>query len=879
MNNHENPQKVFLKDYQQTPFSIETVDLHFDLHDTHTDVTTLLKMNRRDNNTSPLVLVGDGLELLKISMNGKDLATSEYTASANELRIEKCPNSFDLITTVRILPHLNKSLMGLYKSDALFCTQCEAEGFRKITYFYDRPDVMSIFTATIAADKTKFPVLLANGNFVEKGELPENRHFVKWLDPFKKPSYLFALVAGNLSCLRDTHTTTSGRKVDLEIFAVEKDMPKCHHAMTSLKQSMKWDEDVYGRECDLDNYKIVAVNDFNFGAMENKGLNIFNVSAVLANSEMAPDGSFERVQGVVAHEYFHNWTGNRVTCREWFQLCLKEGLTCFRDQEFSADLNSRPVKRIADVVHLRAAQFQEDSGPMAHPARPESFIDITNFYTVTVYEKGAELCRMMRTLLGPQGFRKGTDLYFERHDGQAVTVEDFVKALADGSGKDLTQFMQWYRQAGTPIVKIDRTYNAANKTFTLKVSQHTPPTPDGSEKKPLHMPMLTSLITRDGKEVPLRLRGEKSALGSERVLELTQPTHEFIFEDVHSEPVPSVFRSFSAPVHVEANLSDEELLFLLANETDAFNRWDAGQRILTTKLLALASDAHQGKTLKIDDSVLDALFATVQNPKLDNSFKALMLSLPGLDELSQKQTEICMSSLHKAHNFVREKFAHRFHSQMAEMYLALKESGPYIFSAEAVGRRSLKNSLLDFLSLTNEARYLDLAVAQYRSATNMTDERAAISILASTNAPERAEIISDYYKRWKHEPLVLDSWFRLQAAANRPNVLADVQMLLKHPDFNITNPNRARSIFMTLCVLNQPAFHAPNGEGYRIIVDGVIAADAHNPNLSSRIAREFSQWKRLEPKQKELCKKELERLAAQKLTKELFEIVQNLLTK
>jgi aminopeptidase N len=458
-------------------------------------------------------------------------------------------------------------------------------------------------------------------------------------------------------------------------------------------------------------------------------------------------------------------------------------------------------------------------------------------------------------------------------------VEDFVKALADGSGRDLTQFMQWYRQAGTPVVKISREYNASAKTYTLKVSQHTPPTPDGSEKKPLHMPMLTSLITRDGKEVHLRLRGETAPQGGERVLELTEASHEFVFEDVASEPVPSLFRGFSAPVHVQIEYTDAEILFLLANETDAFNRWDAGQRILSAILLNLADLSKQGKPLQVDNAVLDALFAAVRNPKLDNSFKALMLSLPGLDELSQKQAEICMESLHKARNFVRQKLAERFHGEMSEMYLALKESGSYVFSAEAVGRRSLKNSLLEFLSLTAKPQYLDMAVAQYRSATNMTDERAALAVLVSTDAPQRAEILQDYYTRWKLEPLVLDSWFRIQGTADRPSVLADIAALLKHPDFTITNPNRARSLLMGLSTFNLPAFHAASGEGYRIVADGVLAADAHNPNLSSRMAREFSQWKRLEPKQKALCKKELERLAEQKLSKELFEVVQNLLTK
>ncbi len=542
------PEPIFLKDYMPTPFALETVDMHFELHDEETFVTTALKLMRRGKNTEPLVLAGEDLQLLWVELNGKVLDESEYKVSPQELRIENLPHSFELKTRVRIMPHLNKSLEGLYKSAKLFCTQCEAEGFRRITYFYDRPDVMAVYTTTLEADKAKYPVLLGNGNFVKRADLPDGRHAVTWHDPFKKPSYLFALVAGNLDVLKSEYTTKSGRKVALEIYAVEKDIAKCHHAMESLKQSMKWDEDVYGRECDLDCYMIVAVSDFNAGAMENKGLNIFNVSAVLASPEMAPDAAFSRVQGIVAHEYFHNWTGNRVTCRDWFQLCLKEGLTRFRDQEFSADLNSRAVERIGDVVALRSNQFVEDAGPNAHPVRPEKFIDISNFYTATVYEKGAELCRMLRILVGADGFRKGTDLYFERHDGQAVTVEDFVDAIATASGKDLSQFMQWYRQAGTPVVQANGNYNAAERTYTLVVSQQTNPTPDGTEKLPLHMPMVTALLGRDGREIPLRLKGCSAPRLPEMVLELKEAKHEFVFEDVPVKPVPSLFRGFSAPV-------------------------------------------------------------------------------------------------------------------------------------------------------------------------------------------------------------------------------------------------------------------------------------------------------------------------------------------
>ncbi len=877
----QRPQTIYLKDYQPTPYSLEKVDLYFDLHDEETFVTSTLSFRRRGSLAQPLVLVGEDLELKSVQLNGKTLNPSEYSATKQELRIENVPAEFELKTQVRILPHLNKTLEGLYKSAKLFCTQCEAEGFRRITYFYDRPDVMAIYTTTLEADKTKYPVLLGNGNFVQKGDLAKGRHFVTWHDPFKKPSYLFAVVAGDLNVLRDEYVTKSGRKVALEIFAIEKDIPKCYHAMESLKQSMKWDEDVYGRECDLNCYMIVAVSDFNAGAMENKGLNIFNVSAVLASPEMAPDVSFGRVQGVVAHEYFHNWTGNRVTCRDWFQLCLKEGLTCFRDQEFSADLNSRPVKRISDVVMLRSSQFSEDAGPNAHPARPDKFIDISNFYTATVYEKGAEICRMLRILLGVDGFRKGTDLYFERHDGQAVTVEDFVAALADANGKDFSQFLQWYRQAGTPVVHVERRYVASQRTYTLVVSQKTNPTPDGSEKHALHMPMVTALLGGDGRELPLKLKGETKASGTERVLEIREARQEFVFEDVAAEPVPSLFRGFSAPINLELSYSDAELIFVMANDSDPFNRWEAGQKILSAKILALADDAKAGRELHIDNNILRALYASVQNKQLDDHFKSLMLTLPSVDVLMQKQSVMDVASLYTARKFVERKLAENFAGDMFELYgvLAASEPEKYQFEAKAVGRRTLKNKLLSYLCGIGGKRYWDLAAKQFYAARHMTDERAALAVLGSTESSERAPALDHYFKKWSHEELVVDSWFQIQTIADRENVLSDIRKLLAHPNFTLENPNRARSVLMALPALNPRAFHHPSGEGYAILAENVGKIAKLNPGVASRIAKEFGLWKKLEPVQREKCRVEIEKLSKQDLPKQVFEVVSNLLNR
>lgn len=874
------PKAIHLKDYQPTPFAVDSLDLRISIFESETLVVARSQVRRTGAASAPLVWAGEELALLSVSLDGRTLKESDYTASPTELRIDNVPDSFVIETKVRIFPQTNTTLEGLYKSGDLFCTQCEAEGFRRITYFYDRPDVMTVYTTTIEASKEQYPVLLGNGNCTASGELEGGRHWVTWHDPFKKPSYLFAIVAGRLDCLREKFRTQSGRSVDLEIYAVSRDISKCQHAMNALKMAMRWDEEKYGLECDLDNFKIVAVSDFNAGAMENKGLNIFNVSLVLANKDIATDAGFSSIVDVIGHEYFHNWTGNRVTCRDWFQLCLKEGLTTFREQQFSEDMNSAAVNRIESVISFRAEQFKEDAGPMAHPVRPDSFIDISNFYTMTVYEKGAELCRMLKTLLGDILWRKGTDLYFSRHDGQAVTMEDFISCLAEAAQRDLSGFMQWYRQAGTPVITIQRRYSPEKKQYTLNVTQHTPPTADGSEKKPLLMPMLSSLIDKQGQEIPLRLSGEISPAGTQRVLELSQECQTFVFEDILSEPLPSLFRGFSAPVLVNIDLTNEELLFLLAHEGDTFNRFEAGQQLLTQTILSLADDLRNGRAPVIPTQVMDALFASVRHPALDDHFKALMLHLPELSVLFQKVKEIDVPSLDGAREFFRRSFAQRFESELVAMLDHLGNDAHYAYETKAVGRRSLKKTLLAYLSALEKDAHLQRAFELYAHSDNLTDRLTALQIIESSHDARRESLVSDFYQRWKHEELVVNKWFSVQAISRHTDVLKNVRRLTEHPDFHLTNPNRMRSLLAALAYANLSAFHHSSGEGYKIIVEQLAKLVRMNPQAASRLARGFSDWKKLEPKQRSLCKASLDQLAAlENLPKDFFEVIDNIINK
>jgi len=873
----DNPPTIYLKDYTPPEFAIDQIELRFELGDAHTDVTSDLKVHaiRRDGNMpTTLSLFGVELELLALKLNGEEVGKDRYEVEGEVLTISGVPDKFDLQVVTRIYPQNNTSLEGLYVSNNKFCTQCEAEGFRKITYYPDRPDVMAPFTTTLVADKKKYPVLLSNGNLVDKGDLDGGQHFATWKDPFKKPSYLFALVAGNLDCLEDKFTTASGRDVTLQLFVEPGNLDKTRHAMDSLKHAMQWDEQRFGLEYDLDIYMIVAVGDFNMGAMENKGLNIFNTAYVLAKPETATDNDYEGIEGVIAHEYFHNWTGNRVTCRDWFQLSLKEGLTVFRDQEFSADMGSAAVKRISDVRMLRAMQFAEDGGPMAHPVRPESYVEINNFYTVTVYEKGAEVVRMYQTLLGRDGFRKGMDLYFERHDGQAVTTDDFRAAMADANNVNLEQFSRWYSQAGTPVVEVESNYDESKNKFTLTLKQTCPQTPGQAEKLPFHIPFAVGLLDKNGNEIPLQLEGEKSAGDSTRVLEFRESQQSFTFIKVSSPPVPSLFRGFSAPVKIKSDLSNEALSFLLANDNDAFNRWDAGQQLSLNILLQLMDDIENGRPLKLDPAFVEAIQKTLLSTTLDPALIAETLALPGEGYLIELSTPANPDTVHNARKFVRTELAKSLYTDFLSVYEANRGKGEYRYAAEDAGRRSLKNICLGYLSMLEDEVAIQRCMQQYLQADNMTDTLAAMAPLNNIDCPERAEVLQKFYDQWTGEALVINKWFSLQASTSLPDAYERVQELMNHPDFDIRNPNRVRSLVGAFSRGNPLRFHGADGKGYQFLADQVLRLDSLNPQVASRMVGVFNNWRKFEPNRQKLMQQQLERiLAMPDLSKDVHEIV------
>ena len=873
----DNPPTIFLKDYTPPEFAIDQVDLRFELGENHTDVTSELKIRAIETGgriPTTLTLHGQELELIELVLNGHPVDSKQYRAKGEMLLINEVPEKFQLKVVTRVYPQNNTSLEGLYVSNNKFCTQCEAEGFRKITYYPDRPDVMAPFTTTLVADKAKYPVLLSNGNLVERGDLDDGRHFATWKDPFKKPSYLFALVAGNLDCLEDSYTTASGRKVKLELYVEPGNLDKTRHAMDSLKHAMRWDEKRFGLEYDLDIYMIVAVGDFNMGAMENKGLNIFNTAYVLAKPDTATDHDYEGIEGVIAHEYFHNWTGNRVTCRDWFQLSLKEGLTVFRDQEFSADMGSAAVKRINDVRMLRAMQFAEDAGPMAHPVRPESYVEINNFYTVTVYEKGAEVVRMQHTLLGAQKFRAGMDLYFERHDGQAVTTDDFRSAMADANGADLAQFRRWYSQAGTPEVSVTSNYDEQSQQFTVHLKQSCPETPGQADKEPFHIPFALGLLDAQGKDIPLQLEGEPSAGNTTRVLEFTQAEQQFKFINVPASPVPSLFRGFSAPVKIESGLSNEQLSFLLANDSDPFNRWDAGQQLSINILLQLMKDIENAQPLRLDPDFIEAVRKTLLSAKLDPALIAETLVLPGEGYLIELSTPADPDAVHQAREFVRTELAAALQNEFLEVYEANRSDDAYQYNSVDAGRRSLKNICLSYLSLVADEEAIARCMQQYRQADNMTDSLAAIAPLNNIDCPERGQVLREFYDRWKGEALVINKWFSLQASSSLPDAFKYVQALMKHPDFDIRNPNRVRSLVGAFSRGNPLRFHSPDGSGYRFIADQVLKLDPLNPQVASRMVGVFNNWRKFEPVRQGLMKEQLKRiLATPDLSKDVHEIV------
>jgi len=879
----EQPKMIYLKDYQAPEYLIDETHLTFELFDDHSLVHAQLVMRRnpaRGAGLPPLVLDGQLLELLSVKLADVDLTASDYELTPDSLTVQPKSETFTLDTSVKIHPETNTALEGLYKSSGMFCTQCEAEGFRKITYYLDRPDVMSSFTTTVIADKQDFPILLSNGNPVGAGPEGEGRHWITWEDPFKKPAYLFALVAGDLWCIEDTFVTMTERKVTLRIYVEQENIDKCQHAMDSLKKSMRWDEEVYGREYDLDIFMIVAVNDFNMGAMENKGLNIFNSSAVLARAETATDAAHQRVEAIVAHEYFHNWSGNRVTCRDWFQLSLKEGFTVFRDSGFSADMNSATVKRIQDVAYLRTHQFAEDAGPMAHAVRPDSFIEISNFYTLTVYEKGSEVVGMIHTLLGADGFRKGSDLYFERHDGQAVTCDDFVKAMEDANGVDLTQFKRWYSQAGTPRLSVSESYDADAKTYTLTFRQSAPTTPGqpGEEKKPFVIPVSLGLLDKQGKEIALRLQNESAAVGTSRVISVTEAEHSFTFVDVAEQPLPSLLRGFSAPVKLSFPYNRDQLMFLMQHDTDGFNRWDAGQQLSVQVLQELIAQHQKGEKLVMDQRLITALGTVLADESLDQAMVAEMLSLPGEAYLTEISEVADVDAIHAAREFARQQLANNLSDALWKRYQTnreLSKQTAYVAESEHFARRALQNIALSYLMLTQKPEVLAAAIEQFDSADNMTERLTALAVLV--NSPfeeEKAKALAVFAENFKDNALVMDQWFSVQAGSTLPGGLERVKALMQHPAFTMKNPNKVRALIGAFAGQNLINFHAADGSGYRFLADLVIELNGFNPQIASRQLAPLTRWRKYDDKRQALMKGELERIRASgQLSPDVFEVV------
>ena len=861
----EEARPVRLEDYRPPDWLVETVELDVTLDPVATRVraTLTLRPNGKRATPAPLMLDGDALDLRALKLDGAALPPEQFVATADRLTIAQPPHRpFRLEIETVVDPSANTQLMGLYRSGPIYCTQCEAEGFRRITYFPDRPDVMAVYTTRIEAEKADAPVLLANGNLIASGDVPgTSRHFAVWHDPFPKPSYLFALVGGKLARVEDRFRTMSGREVTLRIYVEPGKEARCAYAMDSLKRAMRWDETAFGREYDLDIFMIVAVSDFNMGAMENKGLNVFNDKYVLASPETATDGDFDRIEAIIAHEYFHNWTGNRITCRDWFQLCLKEGLTVFRDQEFSADARSRAVERISDVRGLRAHQFMEDAGPLAHPVRPRLYHEINNFYTATVYEKGAEVVRMLKALLGPETFRQGMDLYFTRHDGEAATIEQFVQCFADVSGADLAQFMLWYSQAGTPELVATGGYDADAKTYRLDVAQTVPPTPGQLTKEPMAIPLAIGLVGRDGRDLPLKLRDGRTI--ERGVLKLTKPAETFVFGDIAEPPVPSLNRGFSAPIKLIANLSADDLRFLAAHDADAFNRWQALQTLATRLLLDNVASLRAAKDARQDSGLLHALDAILDDGTLEPAFVALALTLPGESDLAREiGRDVDPDAIFAARSGLRAVVGEHLAGSLFDHYRRLSESRPYSPDAAGAGRRALRNICLDLLVATRRPDAVSLAARQYQAADNMTDRMAALSTLSLCDVPERAATLDDFYARYADDPLIVDKWFTLQATIPEPATLDRVKALTGHRAFSFANPNRVRALIHAFALANQREFNRADGAGYDFVVDTVLALDRKNPQLSAKLLAALKSWRVLEPGRRAMAEKALQRVAA-----------------
>jgi aminopeptidase N len=863
----ETPQAIRLSDYRPPAFLIDEVSLAFDLAANTTRVKAKLNVRRNGAADEPLKLNGERLKLISVAIDGRTLSEAERQVDAEFLTIAGVPDAFVLETEVEIDPENNKALEGLYMSGGRFCTQCEAEGFRKITYWPDRPDVLSRFTVRIEADKA-FQHLLSNGNLVDSGALPGGRHFAVWNDPFPKPCYLFALVAGELDVLEDKLVTMSGRTVDLRIFVDTGMAARAAYAMDALKRSMKWDEETFGREYDLDLFMIVAVRDFNFGAMENKGLNIFNSSLLLADPATATDMDYERIESVVAHEYFHNWTGDRITCRDWFQLCLKEGLTVFRDQSFSADMRGHAVQRIKDVKALRARQFAEDQGPLAHPVRPSSYMKIDNFYTATIYEKGAEVIRMLKTLIGDQAFRGGMDLYFERWDGQATTVEEFIKCFAEVSGQDLTAFFTWYEQAGTPRVELASRYDAAKRTLEVEIAQQTPPTPGQPTKQPAPIPVRLGLLDHDGRTQAFERDGQAV---DETVIVLDKATTKVRLEGVDRPPVVSALRGFSAPVMLTSDAEPKDRYVLLAGDPDLFNRWEAGQELARELILRRA----QGQPDDVgEERFAEAMGRTLADQAADPAFKALMLSLPSEPDLALAHQPADPAAIHEAREALRLRLAVHLEDDLRRLHAGLQEAGEFSPEAAAAGRRALRNAALELLAANPRAETAELAHGHYHGAGNMTDAMGGLSALMLIGGAEFETALEDFYAKWKSEPLVVDKWFALQARAPDEGALGRVLGLTAHPAFDAKNPNRLRALVSSFANFNPVRFHDPSGAGYRFLADQILAVDRYNPNIAARLVDALGGWRRYTPELGGLMQAQLQRIArAEPLSKNVFELV------
>jgi aminopeptidase N len=877
----QEPRTIYLKDYRPAPYLIEETALDIRLDPTETRIASRLKMRPNPaakGKREALVLDGEKLKLIGIAIDGQALPASAYELRENGLTIFNPPAApFILEVTNLCDPEANTALSGLYFAGKLYCTQCEPEGFRRITYYLDRPDALAKFRVRLEADAKEAPVLLSNGNLIEEGQLAGGRHYAVWDDPFPKPSYLFALVGGKLGHVSDSFTTKSGRRVELRVYCEPGKEDRCGWAMQSLKKAMKWDEDRFGLEYDLDIFMIVAVSDFNMGAMENKGLNIFNDKLILASPDIATDREYESIEAVIGHEYFHNWTGNRVTCRDWFQLCLKEGLTVFRDQEFTSDMRSRGVKRIEDVVTLRAQQFGEDSGPLAHPVRPESFIEINNFYTRTVYDKGAELCGMILTIVGEAGFRKGIDLYFKRHDGTAATVEDFVAAMADANKADLSQFMLWYSQAGTPEVTCRLTHSADKCSAKLTVKQELKATPGQPKKKPMHIPLKIGLIDGKGRDLPLKL--EDGARIEDGVLHLRKRSESFTFTGIPERPAASLLRGFSAPVNLTANLSDRDLEFLIANDSDQFNRWQSAQTLAMKSLKQMTAAIKAGETPRPSPRFAKALGQLISDETLEPAFRAFILTIPGFRDIALSiGGDIDPDAIYAARRSFRQKLGRALKSQLEGIYATYAVAGEYSPEAEPAGRRLLRNAALGLLTAAGGRAAASRLREHYKQAANMTDSMAALEIFGEVETPARDAMLKSFYNRWKKDALVLDKWFSLQARSPIHGTAAFVAELTKHPLFSMRNPNRVRAVLGAFAMGNPVQFHARDGKGYQLIADAVLELDAFNALMAARLLNSFEMWRMLEPARQDAARRELERVASTKnLSRDVYEIAGKML--